>query len=248
MPRSNFVYESGEGVLVGGHGQHDFVYASGDPVNDSGQSSLVHESGTGLGGGPVVMEGVTVGYWETNETTQEFYNFKNQHKSDPSSTYHAAGLHDFGIKDAGGYRIYFIVHHSTASDEWSLGCWTPGPSGDGNEEGLDFIFHDFGDHAKSPGDPIVEDDSGTTDHNGYSTNANGDPVASLIWSWDPADGVMYQFTPGSFSVTVEIVEESLARGVSPRREPDAIRGRGPDDNVEKSWGGYGTTLQIDINV
>jgi hypothetical protein len=51
MPSSDFVYEEGEPIDVGTHGDHDFLYHEGDPVNDSGQSSLVFEGGTGLGGG-----------------------------------------------------------------------------------------------------------------------------------------------------------------------------------------------------
>lgn len=45
---SGFVFDRGQGVLTGGHGQHDFVYAEGTPVTDEGNSDFAFEEGTGL--------------------------------------------------------------------------------------------------------------------------------------------------------------------------------------------------------
>lgn len=50
MPTSEFTFESGEPIRVGSHGTHDYVFESGVEVTDSGGSSLVFESGEGLGG------------------------------------------------------------------------------------------------------------------------------------------------------------------------------------------------------
>jgi len=49
MADSTFVYEQGEAISVGSHGDHDFVFHEGDPVTDTGISDLVFEAGTGLG-------------------------------------------------------------------------------------------------------------------------------------------------------------------------------------------------------
>lgn len=46
-----YIFEQGESIDIGSHGEHDYVYASGDPVNDGGDSGVVFESGTGLGSG-----------------------------------------------------------------------------------------------------------------------------------------------------------------------------------------------------
>lgn len=51
MPESDFVYEKGDAIDVGTHGDHDYVFAKGDPVQDTGESAVVFESGTGIGGG-----------------------------------------------------------------------------------------------------------------------------------------------------------------------------------------------------
>lgn len=48
-----YIFEKGSEVDVGFHGEHDYVYASGEPIPDTGNSEVVFESGTGLGGNDV---------------------------------------------------------------------------------------------------------------------------------------------------------------------------------------------------
>jgi len=55
MADSTIVFEEGESIDVGSHGEHDFVYHEGEPVTDTGISSLVFEGGTGLGGGGALV-------------------------------------------------------------------------------------------------------------------------------------------------------------------------------------------------
>lgn len=50
MASSDFIYEEGGAIQTGFHGDTSYVYASGDPVPNAGDSTLVYESGTGLGG------------------------------------------------------------------------------------------------------------------------------------------------------------------------------------------------------
>ena len=50
MPDSDLVFEQGEAIDVGSHGDDDLLYHDGDPVPNTGASSLVFEAGTGLGG------------------------------------------------------------------------------------------------------------------------------------------------------------------------------------------------------
>jgi hypothetical protein len=49
MTNSEFVFESGEAISVGIHGETDFLFHSGDPVPNTGKSKVVFESGVGLG-------------------------------------------------------------------------------------------------------------------------------------------------------------------------------------------------------
>lgn len=48
MADSEFVFEEGDPIFVGSHGDHDFVFANGAPVSDTGESTFVFEAGTGL--------------------------------------------------------------------------------------------------------------------------------------------------------------------------------------------------------
>ena len=50
MPQSTFVFVNGDPIDVGSHGDDDLLYHDGDPVPNTGASSLVFEAGTGLGG------------------------------------------------------------------------------------------------------------------------------------------------------------------------------------------------------
>ena len=50
MVGSDLVYESGNPVTVGEHGEHEYVFVRGNPLADRGVSTLVFESGTGIGG------------------------------------------------------------------------------------------------------------------------------------------------------------------------------------------------------
>jgi len=49
MTNSSFIYEQGDAIEVGSHGDHNFVFADGDQVADGGGSTLTFEAGTGLG-------------------------------------------------------------------------------------------------------------------------------------------------------------------------------------------------------
>ncbi|AGC34507.1 hypothetical protein HVTV-2_gp139 [Haloarcula virus HVTV-2] len=77
MVKSTFTFEEGEAIDVGGHGEHDYVFESGEPVTDSGISSLVFESGTGLGGGQLQYEinGGGLNTLETIKTAEPHYKF-----------------------------------------------------------------------------------------------------------------------------------------------------------------------------
>lgn len=50
MAQSNYVFESGEGIRVGNHGDTKYLFHSGEPVPNTGESEYVFESGIGLGG------------------------------------------------------------------------------------------------------------------------------------------------------------------------------------------------------
>lgn len=50
MVDSDYSFISGEPIEIGNHGQHSYLFESGEPVVDSGKSDFVFESGVGLDG------------------------------------------------------------------------------------------------------------------------------------------------------------------------------------------------------
>lgn len=50
MGNSDYIFEEGDPITVGNHGEHDFLFSDGEPVLDGGDSGIVFEEGTGLGG------------------------------------------------------------------------------------------------------------------------------------------------------------------------------------------------------
>lgn len=58
---ADYIFLKGERLNTGSHGETDYVFASGDPVPNSGESSFVFETGIGLGGGGFGYYGNTGG-------------------------------------------------------------------------------------------------------------------------------------------------------------------------------------------
>jgi len=50
---ADFVFDRGEAIDLGSHGDTSYVFAGGEPVPNTGESDLVFEDGVGLGGGVV---------------------------------------------------------------------------------------------------------------------------------------------------------------------------------------------------
>lgn len=61
MVESDYVFIDGVPIDVGEHGEHDYLFHSGEPVTDRGESSFVFESGTGVGGQNLV------GWWKMDD-------------------------------------------------------------------------------------------------------------------------------------------------------------------------------------
>lgn len=192
------------------------------------------------------MNGVNVGFFETNETHPQFMDY-NTSTSGPNSD----GFKAFGIDDQTNTRTaYFFVHHDSGNDTYALGAWFYSEA-DGSYD-MDVIYNGFGDYVKSPSNPEAQDDpestgSGAADET-YVTNGNGDPVAKHRWGYGTGDGHMYEFTPGSISITVEFQDLSDGRPHVHSDPMADLRGRGPKNNTSKSYGGYGSTFDIDINL
>jgi len=88
MTDSTFVYDEGDPIEVGTHGEEDVLYHEGNPVPNTGNSALVYEQGTGIGGAiPVV--------WASDDTYVYELDYDNDfailRQHSPSFSPHGAG-------------------------------------------------------------------------------------------------------------------------------------------------------------
>lgn len=253
MPQSEFVYIQGEAIPVGSHGDHDYLYASGEPVIDSGDSDFVFESGTGVGGA-FVMEGLPVGYFEHSKSHWDFCGYDQDQTND---TQNSKGWLSAGIKDQTGKVTYIFATYSTQSNTYGLSLWSVSDDGDPDSWEHDTKWHGLGGIAYNPDDPAAQDGpdeqvySEPNEDDKYETH-NGEPVAGHGWQWEHGDGVTYEFDPGqSFTVDIEFQERGFWSSASSPGNTDAtpyIRARGPDDNKNVSFTGYGQKFTVEVNV
>lgn len=128
-----YIYESGEEVTVGSHGAHEYVYASGEPVTDSGVSDLVYESGTGLGGGLLyAVNGGDLKPLQTQKTAQPHYKFYNEELTDNNfDSDQGTSSADHGyVRSEAGMRV--VAHENTDTGSIAI-LFTFGNNNDGGE-------------------------------------------------------------------------------------------------------------------
>lgn len=239
-----YIYESGEQIAVGSHGVHDYVYASGEPVTDTGLSALVFESGTGLGGGRVLMEGVNVGVFETSQSWTDFWGYQNNHDGTQANEANAAGLREYGIDDQSSYTMFVFVVHSTAENQYAIGTWGVWPGGDGtvsNPENGDYRMT----YSGLDGHQIAFEQKDDPDiaHIAPDTYQLSPPVTEREMTAVRGDGVLISINEGeSWTMTLEMSDFANTE----KEAPGVWRGRGPDNNVDKT-GGNGSTFEVQIN-
>jgi len=165
----DYIFEQGERVATGSHGQTDYVFASGTPVPNTGVSDLVFESGVGLGGelsyevnggGLNALE--AIGTAETHDT---FYDY--------DTSGNAGANHNYDEYQV----VTLFVHEDTNNDTYGLVC-TAGNQGD-SEPGTS-VRVDYSTAIDSSSDYLVVD--------GESSDAFTDTYAGLGWNGPSTDG------------------------------------------------------------
>lgn len=248
MPDSDYIFESGEAISVGSHGEHDFVYASGKEVTDTGQSEYVYEAGTGLGGGSLVVDGTTVGFYETDDTPSEWLDYTEQNVDTNAQGWLADGYET----SPGSYAFYFFGALSNATGNYMLAIWCVNTQDTTTNVGWDSRWNGFGDIAINPGVPDAQDGE---DHDDFGTNSNGDPITGNRHGWDNGDGWAWEFPPGS-SATIEVdilqfrsISDADAGDFTDSTDPQTVIGHGPQGSTSRSFQGYGSdTTTIEVNV
>lgn len=129
MTKSGYVFESGEAIDVGSPGDHDYVFSSGEPVTDSGVSTYVFESGTGLrgggGGGGTTWPYIYVFGGRAGETHTEVYDVDNdtwetRANLNTSRTQGEGGqLNGYPIAPSMSQDTATVEQYDPATDSWA---------------------------------------------------------------------------------------------------------------------------------
>jgi len=136
MVKSDYVFESGQAIDVGSHKETNFLFHSGKPVPNTGLSTLVFESGTGLGaktfrysinGGPLKT-------MLTVETAEDHVPYYNSQLSEGSSPSHGDADHNYLAPTWTEGTVH--AHRDTSEDELAL-IWTWGKTKDTGEYGAE---------------------------------------------------------------------------------------------------------------
>lgn len=245
MSDSNFVFEQGEPIEVGTHGETDFVFHEGDPVPNTGRSDFVFEAGVGLGGASLVFDGTEIGFYDTGLSQSDWAARRDN----------APNMYEWvnqGYDELSGkYRTYVFGHYSSVDDTYAIAFWHRDDAG--TDVGLDIKMQiqntgllDSVVQADGPVDQSAEDDV---------YDISGDPwIAQHQAGWDAGDGICLLLNSGA-SGTITFYKESRTddgRDFSSQpfgsyKEADAWRVHGPENTLEKS-GGLGTQVDLEVSV
>lgn len=104
---------TGDAVRTGEHGEHDFVYAAGEPVPDTGISNVVFEAGTGWGAvGWEVFDGLEFGGVSIGADPR----VRIEHTGESTST----SPHDFASATRDEeleFSTFAVTFHGVATDD-----------------------------------------------------------------------------------------------------------------------------------
>lgn len=224
MPESDYVFERGEPIQVGSHGEHIYVFSQGEPVTDAGVSEFVFESGTGLGG-EVVVEGTSIGYFESAESGQSFYN----------------GINDgsYEVTNSPDERtIWAWVHHDSSADEWMFTLMSAHDQTDGT-------YIDWRVEIQDSADPFnevvfVDGESPAV----YGTLSDGDYYSGFRTA-SRRDGIGFDFDPIGFTIYPDFMDNPNYDTQLPER----IVFIGPDgDPYAEEIFEFPNLLEVSINV
>lgn len=173
MADSDFVFEAGVPVQVGSHGDHSFVFAGGDPVEDTGDSTLVFEAGTGfthrlqfeVNGGGVQ----SLGPVKDSQTVEDWYGLNDTESN--------AGDHGYWEDDV----LTVLVYENTSDGSRYLVVTADDPTVDGSTEyslRVDFSEAFGASNTTVRDDPASKDDEYHDDWCGFG------------WAAGKTDGVV----------------------------------------------------------
>lgn len=241
MTDSTFTFEEGEPIVVGSAGEHDYVFEEGTPVTDSGVSTLVFESGTGLGG-QFIVNGVSLDPFEGTQSIDQFWDYTDVFSDEDKAN--AQGLVDAGVPLGDGVlSVYVFLYHKTDTDEWYFCAWQYGDEQDQNlapEAAANIDYNGLGNPPTA-----VQDDPGSGDSqpDTYTTNGAGDARTENAYELPNGDGVAYSLG-SSFSASGSVEITGQHPDFTDLALPGRLVGRSPTDSTTVS--GSSITYQVSV--
>lgn len=200
MADSNYVFEEGDPIDVGAHGEDAYLYEGGTPVRNSGDSEFVFQSGTGLGAAfALVYNGTDIGYYETNESHQDFF----EPVGTPSGELDAQGLLDAGVPPTdGNYHLTVFAHYSTTEETFGVGGLIWEENQTDSEPGYSITYGEF---DNNDGALVAFEGSSASDD---IQRSNGDVIhAGNIGSRGNGDATLFR-VDGSFTSDISVTTDS----------------------------------------
>lgn len=186
-----FVFEAGDGIATGVHGEHDYVFADGEKVTDQGVSNLVFESGTGLGSaGEVTLRresdfAGSVDFIEPGQSSSNYYGYTNN-----------GAFGNWEGKLDGNYLTVAVIIDSNGDYDFFY-TYTDNSSGYGDD-----VVNTF---SGMEGGYVVQDDS-PGGNDAYQSDLSGMEHSFVA---DKTDGcVIGPFSSGSKSITFTVTSEN----------------------------------------
>lgn len=228
---SGFVFEEGEAIDVGSHGDHDFVFHEGEPVPDTGISTLVFEEGTGIGGVEGIQVTISDTQGETTGTVQVVEKAKDvvEYYHGSSTTGSNAGSEFRNDFSEDGTTV-FLVYRNANTGEYTIVC----------HYASDLDEHASHDGIPSGGSFVIRDD----DSDSYSISP---PTASTAHSYGVPnnDG----FGIGRFSTLSTTYKWELTGGsVEDFANPDCRVADLDGNEVRRPFVEGETTVELEVNL
>lgn len=234
-----FIFDKGEAVDVGSHGEHEFVYSGGTPVVDRGRSTLAYEAGTGLGGKIVAVVNGTDAYdvtpVESPESIQSFYDYDGQTG--------AVGSH--GYWDFEEVRLW--AYHDTSSNSYYL-VVSAGKGQDTLSGGQDSYAVEVNMSRGVGGYAVTDGETGDGgDRFEISSQEYGWPNRDDGGDGCAIDGGAYLTEPTTFTLNHDITHKSVGK-VDGIQEFSVVTGGGAPPGQDVVYAGRNGSIEITFNI
>jgi len=234
MADSSYVYESGSSVTIGSHGTDNYAYVSGSPLRNSGGSTFVFQSGTGIGGGGVIIRGrggesqTEFGTVANGESVSSFYDYQSNSRANGAVLNYTEQS-----------TMTVMVYEEPDGDRYLLVVYGDKGVTDGGKVGVD--LDGLSDSGMSYA--VKDDPEGGQSADVYNySGPTGDTYNE--WANDRTDGwALGPYSSGTYSTNIDVTQNDTNDGY----QLSDVKFVGSNGNIKRSIS-TSTTIQINFSV